>query len=151
MAPKKFDDWEETAQSNSLEDELETFYLKFRDEKACRKRLKRWRWPGGFKCPKCGRRDHYVHRQRKLFQCKNCGYQASLTAGTLFHRSKIELRKWFLLIYLMIRLGKRLHLTRLEYYFKLGSSRSVWGMKRKIQKELADRKNARQLKKLVDA
>ena len=46
-------------------------------------------------------------RERGLFQCKECGYQSSLTAGTLFHGSKIQLRKWFLLIYLMIRLGER--------------------------------------------
>jgi predicted RNA-binding Zn-ribbon protein involved in translation (DUF1610 family) len=151
MTPKNFDDWEKSEPSNSLEDELETFYAKFRDEKACRKKLQRWRWPGGFKCKKCGRRDHYVHRQRKLFQCKNCGYQTSLTAGTLFHRSKIKLWKWFLLIHLMIHLGEGLNLSRLEKYVKLGSSRTIWKMKRKVRKELAQHRNARQLKKLLDA
>ena len=90
-------------------------------------------------------------KPRDLFQCKECGYQASLTAGTLFHRSKIKLRKWFLLIYLMIRLGKKLNLTRLQKHVKFGSSRTLWGMKRKIEEELASRKNARRLKKLTDA
>jgi hypothetical protein len=52
---------------------------------------------------------------------------------------------------MMIRLGKGLNLTRLQYYVKFGSSRTIWGMKRKIKKELAHRKNARQLKELVDA
>ena len=89
--------------------------------------------------------------QRRLFQCKKCGHQASLTAGTLFRRSKIKLRKWFLLIYLMIRLGKKLNLTRLQYHANFGSSRTIWGMKRKIEGELAHRKNARHLRKLVDA
>jgi len=154
MTPKDYDFLEETEPSDKpeeLEDELESFYGKFRDEEACRKRLQEWRWPKGFKCEKCGSRKYYRHRQRGLFQCKNCGYQASLTAGTLFHGSKIQLRKWFLLIYMMIRLGKGLNLTRLQYYVKFGSSRTIWGMKRKIKKELAHRKNAWQLKELVDA
>jgi transposase-like protein len=132
--------------------ELEDFYAKFRDEEACRERLYEWRWPKGFRCDECGSRKYYYHKTRNLFQCKECGHQASLTAGTLFHRSKVKLRKWFLLIFLMIRLGKKLNLTRLQYYdVKLGSSRTVWKMKRKIEKELVHLKNARRLKKLVGA
>jgi transposase-like protein len=154
MAPKDYDfsaEEESPDTADELADELENFYAKFRDEDACKNRLSEWRWPKGFKCGECGSREYYRHRQRDLFQCKNCGYQSSLTAGTLFHRSKVGLRKWFLLIYLMIRLGGGLNLTKLQYHVKFGSSRTIWGMKRKISEELADRKNARQLKKLVDA
>jgi hypothetical protein len=86
-----------------------------------------------------------------LFQCKACGYQASLTAGTIFHGSKVKLRKWFLLIFLMLRLGKALNLTQLQKYVDFGSSRTLWGMKGKIGKELANRRKARELGKLVAA
>jgi hypothetical protein len=154
MTPKDYDFFEgieKTDKPDELADELENFYAKFRDEEACRQQLLHWRWPKGFKCDQCWSRAYYRHSQRDLFQCKKCGYQSSLTAGTLFHRSKVELKKWFLLIHLMIRLGKRLNLTRLQYHVKFGSSRTIWGMKRKIKKELTHRKNARQLKKLVDA
>ena len=154
MTPKDYDFFAEDElpdRPNELEDELENFYAKFKDEDACRKRLYDWRWPKGFKCEGCGSREYYRHRQRDLFQCKNCGNQASLTAGTLFHRSKVKLKKWFLLIYLMIRLGKKLNLTRLQYHVKFGSSRTIWGMKRKVVEELSHRKSARRLKKLVDA
>ena len=154
MDPKDYDfsaEDESPERPDDLADELEIFYGMFRDEDACKKRLYEWRWPKGFKCERCGSRDHYLHQQRDLFQCKECGYQSSLTAGTLFHRSKVNLKKWFLLIYLMIRLGGGLNLTRLQYYVKFGSSRTIWGMKRKIRKELSHRKNARRLKELVDA
>ncbi|MDP2045961.1 MAG: IS1595 family transposase [Deltaproteobacteria bacterium] len=135
MTPKDYDfsaEDEPPERPDELADELENFYAKFRDEEACRQRLYEWRWPKCFKCEKCGSREYYRHRKRGLFQCKNCGYQASLTAGTLFHRSKVKLKKWFLLIYLMIRLGKKLNLTRLQYHVKFGSSRTLWGMKRKV-------------------
>lgn len=154
MAPKDYDfsaEEESPEGVDELADELENFYGKFRDEDACKNRLSEWRWPKGFKCGGCGSREYYRHRQRGLFQCKECGYQSSLTAGTLFHRSKVNLKKWFLLIYLMIRLGKKLNLTRLQYHVKFGSSRTIWGMKRKIEDELARPRHARRLKKLVDA
>jgi hypothetical protein len=154
MTPKEFyfpGELERPDKEEELVDELENFYGKFRDEEVCRRRLYDWRWPKGFRCDACGSRKYYHHKTRDLFQCKECGYQASLTAGTLFHRSKIKLRKWFLLIHLMIRLGKKLNLTRLQDYVKFGSSRTLWGMKRKIEEELASRKNARRLKELVDA
>jgi transposase-like protein len=34
------------------------------------------------------------------FQCKRCGHQTTVTAGTVLENSQIPLRKWFLAIYL---------------------------------------------------
>jgi hypothetical protein len=154
MTPKDFylpTEPERPDNTEDLVDELENFYEKFRDEQACRNHLFDWRWPKVFRCDECSGRKYYHHKTRDLFQCKKCGYQASLTAGTLFHRSKVKLRKWFLLIFLMIRLGENLNFAKLQYHVKFGSSRTLWGMKRKIVEELSDRKSARRLKKLVDA
>ena len=67
---------------------LRHFQKKFGTEKACQEQLFRLRWPEGFKCPRCGHAEAYVHRTRHLYQCKSCGYQASLTAGTVFHKTR---------------------------------------------------------------
>ena len=77
------------------------FQKKFGTEKACQKQLFRLRWPEGFKCPRCGHGEAYFHRKRHLYQCKSCGYQASLTAGTVFHKTRTPLTKWFWLILLL--------------------------------------------------
>ena len=45
----------------------------------------------------------YFHRTRHLYHCKACGYQASLTAGTVFHKTRTPLHKWFWMIWLMGR------------------------------------------------
>ena len=79
------------------------FQKKFGTEKACQKQLFRLRWPEGFKCPRCGQAEAYFHSKRHLYQCKSCGYQASLTAGTVFHKTRTPLTKWFWLIWLMGR------------------------------------------------
>ena len=46
-------------------------------EDRCREAVFRWRWPGGFVCPGCGRQKHCVIKTRNLYQC-------SLIAGTIF-------------------------------------------------------------------
>jgi transposase-like protein len=66
---------------------LMQFQKKFSTEKACQKHLFRLRWPQGFRCPRCQHGAAYFHRTRHLYHCKACGYQASLTAGTVFHKT----------------------------------------------------------------
>jgi len=71
------------------------FQQQFSTEAACLKYLVESRWPDGFVCPRCGGRESYWIWTRNLIQCKQCAYQASVTAGTVLHRSKMPLRLWF--------------------------------------------------------
>lgn len=67
----------------------------FPNEESCLKFLVQSRWPEGFICPRCGHNEYYWKETRRLLQCKKCGYQASATAGTIMHRSKMPLMTWF--------------------------------------------------------
>lgn len=75
------------------------FQDKFRTEEDCELALARLRWPKGFYCPNCGHDDAYHLLGRRLFQCTVCRHQTSVTAGTMFHATKIPLRHWFWIIY----------------------------------------------------
>src|SRR4051812_37097897 len=68
-------------------------------EEKCRAVLFAWRWPEGFVCPECGRREHCLVRTRALFQCTACRRQTSPTAGTIFAATKVPLRTWFRAMY----------------------------------------------------
>ncbi len=46
-------------------------------------------------CPRCGCEGYSWHSTRHLCQCSACKYQASVTSGTIFHRTRTPLRKWF--------------------------------------------------------
>ena len=48
----------------------------------------------GFRCPQCESDGAWLTR-RGLMHCRRCGYQASITAGTLFQDSRSSLRVWF--------------------------------------------------------
>ena len=42
----------------------------------------------------------YCHlKKRGKLQCKRCKHQVSVTAGTIFHSTKLPLKVWFLAIY----------------------------------------------------
>ena len=86
--------------------DLLKFQKKFPNEEACFDHLVKSRWPKGFICPKCGHNEYYQLVRRKLFQCKACHHQASVTAGTVFHRSKLPLQKLFWAMYLVATIKK---------------------------------------------
>ncbi len=88
--------------SNSPRTLLEFQHL-FPDESSCLLHLERIRWPEGFECPSCGNvGDPWRLRARpRVLECRPCGYQASLTAGTIMHRTQQPLTIWFWAAYLM--------------------------------------------------
>jgi hypothetical protein len=62
-------------QKGLLDDAFERLYP---DEEACRKAWFAWRWPEGFKCPRCAASEYCEIRERQLLQCRQCRYQTSL-------------------------------------------------------------------------
>jgi transposase-like protein len=72
------------------------------DETSCIKALADLRWPDGFACDRCGHRKSYHFEARPgIYECAGCGHQHSVTAGTIFHKTRTPLRKWFLAAYLI--------------------------------------------------
>ena len=80
---------------------LAEFRDRFASEEDCRRHLVACRWPDGFACPRCGARDAYELAVRELLQCGSCRHQASVTAGTVLHRTRVPLRLWFAAAYLV--------------------------------------------------
>jgi len=77
------------------------FQKAFATEEACAQHLKEVRWPDGFVCPRCGHGEAWFIRTRKILDCKACRAQTSLTAGTIFHKTRTPLLKWYWIIYHM--------------------------------------------------
>lgn len=69
--------------------------------------LKAMRWEGGEPtCPHCGSCTVYDIRTRKIFKCKDCRQQFSLTSGTLFASFKRPLRDYLAAIALFVNGAK---------------------------------------------
>jgi len=108
------------------------FPEKYQDDAACEQKLFSFRWPNGFVCPKCGHAEFYDLPKRSLYQCKNCKYQASLTAGTEMHKTRTSLLKWFWAIILVITDNRGI--SALDISRKISVSyKTAWGMLHKIR------------------
>ena len=83
-------------------DNLVEFTRVYATDEACRQALVHARWPNGFVCPKCGHPRGYDLEKYPVIECVRCGHQASATAGTLLHGTKLPLSKLFLLLYLIV-------------------------------------------------
>ena len=84
--------------------DLEQFQARYASEEACARALFDAKWPEGFRCARCNGVHAYYIQTRKLYQCVACGYQSSLTAGTIMEGTRTSLRKWFLAMFMISRL-----------------------------------------------
>lgn len=67
----------------------------FDSEESCRLYLQKCRWPDGFICSRCGSVKEPWVTSRGYLHCRECQHEVSVTAGTIFHRTRMPLRTWF--------------------------------------------------------
>jgi transposase-like protein len=107
-------------------------------EELCRAVIFKLRWPDGFVCPACGGRAHCIIRTRPVYQCNACKLQTSLTAGTIFAATKLELKVWFQAMYHMTQ--SKQGISSVELGRRLGvRQRIAWAMKSKLAQVMMER------------
>ncbi len=65
------------------------------DNQACVSYLMRLRWPDGFVCPACKACSTPWNESRGRIACPVCRHQTSITAGTIFDKTRTALTTWF--------------------------------------------------------
>ena len=80
----------------------------------CRELLERLRWPNGVACLRCGSLSISEYKERPVYQCNDCRYDFTVTAGTIMHDSHLPLRKWLLAVYLMCESKKGMSALQLK-------------------------------------
>lgn len=75
----------------------------FPDENACIDHFRTVRWPNADQivCPNCGVVAKHYTLANNTHKCRDCRKKFTVRNGTIFEDSKIELRKWFIAIFLM--------------------------------------------------
>lgn len=71
------------------------FVKMFPDDAACAALLEQLRWTEGFICPSCGTTSTPWRQTRERLVCPTCRYQTSVTAGTIFDKTRTPLTTWF--------------------------------------------------------
>lgn len=81
-------------------------YKQFPDHKSCIKHLEGVRWDNIAKCPYCNSINTTIVSKELRHHCNNCNTSFSVTVGTIFHKTKLDLQKWFLAISLVLNAKK---------------------------------------------
>ena len=112
------------------------FQAQFPDEASCWAYLRQARWPRGFRCPRCGGRGSHTLAKRRLEQCRGCRYQGSVTAGTVFHGTRVPLRVWFLGVFFLARHKKGISALQFQRDTGLGNYQTAWTLLHKLRSGL---------------
>ena len=115
---------------------LREFQTQFADEEACRAYFARSRWPEGYRCPRCAHPVAFELSRRFLWQCKGCGRQTSVTAGTVLHRTRLPLRDWFWAAYLVATHTPGLSALQLQRQLGIGRYETAWTMLQKLRRAM---------------
>lgn len=112
-----------------------SFEAWFPDDDACREFLARLRWPDGFRCPGCDAHEAWL-TGRGLWMCQRCGRQTSVTAGTIFHRSRYPLRTWFAAMWFVCAQKNGVSALGLQRVLGFGSYETAWAWLHKLRRAM---------------
>jgi hypothetical protein len=135
---------------NYQERGLLSFQKEFSTDENCAKHLMALRWPEGFQCALCGHQGHWLVSSRNLLTCKRCRHQTSLTSGTIFHKTRTPLVKWYWLIYHMAIAKVGVSIAQIQRMLEIQDYKTAWLMAHKVRKAMADRDAQYSLAGLVE-
>ncbi len=73
-----------------------------RNHEECVALLEQIRWNGKPKCPYCESTNATAYKNERRYHCNECFTSYSVTVNTLFHKTHVELQKWFVAIHLVL-------------------------------------------------
>src|SRR5450755_1332904 len=114
---------------------LSEFEAWFATEQACRDYLFRLRWPESFRCPRCAG-DQYWPVRSVLLECRKCGHQTSVTAGTIFQDTRKPLVDWFRAMYWVTTQKNGASALGLQKVLGLGSYKTAWTWLHKLRRAM---------------
>jgi transposase-like protein len=93
------------------------------------------RWPGGFACPSCGHAGGWRLGDGR-FMCVTCGGRTSVTAGTIFDRTRTPLTVWLTACWLFATGKDGFSALSLKRMLEIGSYQTAWAMLHRVRSVL---------------
>ena len=105
----------------------------FPDDRACRDYLEWLRWPNGFVCTGCGAIGTAYRLADLSWWCPTCDTRTSVTAGTIFHRTRTPLTLWFAAAWFLTSQKDGASALGLQRVLGLGSYQTAWAMLHRLR------------------
>jgi transposase len=117
---------------------FKTFQAEYPNDAACLAKLMEINYGGTeIVCPGCKQRTSFhPMSKRRAYACQDCGHHVYPAAGTIFHKSRTNLTKWFFAMYLMT--STRHGVAAKEIQRQLGVTyKCAWRMCHELRKLMA--------------
>ncbi len=122
----------------------------FKTQEECLSYLETVRWKGKPQCSYCKSEKSSKYVGTRYYVCMECKNSYSVTVGTLFHDSKIELVKWFMAISLILNAKKGISACQLKRDLEIGSYKTAWRMLRLIRIAMVDENMKKYFQDIVE-
>src|ERR1035437_9663254 len=114
---------------------LGEFQAWFSTDDACLDYLELLRWPNGFVCPLCDSAGGWYTGDGR-WMCTACGHRTSVTAGTIFHRTRTPLTVWFAACWAFASAKDGISALSLQRTLEIGSYETAWTMLHRLRSVL---------------
>lgn len=108
----------------------------FPDDEACREYLEAIRWVEGFVCPSCGEAGVALRASRGRWICRRCGHQCTVTAGTIFDKTRTPLRSWLAAVWYLVSQKQGVNALGLQRVLGVGSYQTAWAMLHRLRRAM---------------
>ncbi len=108
----------------------------FPDEEAAHRYLEGLRWPEGFRCPRCAETTAAWRSGRGLLICSACRQQVSVTAGTLFDKTRKPLRSWLHVAWEITNAKQGVNALTIQHRLGLRSYQTAWSWLHKFRRAM---------------
>lgn len=114
-------------------------YEQFPTEDDCLNHLEEVRWPNGPTCPYCNSRNSTPLPKEHRHHCNSCNTSYSVTVGTIFHKTKIDLQKWFVAISLILNAKKGISSRQLARDLAVNKN-TAWYIQMRVRKAMVEQR-----------
>src|SRR6266496_3069950 len=111
------------------------FLAWFGTDEDCLDYLEWLRWPDGFTCPGCGHAGGWRLGDGRI-KCGGCGARTSLTAGTIFDKTRTPLTVWFHACWLFATAKDGISAQHLQRALEIGSYQTAWASLHRLRQVL---------------
>jgi transposase-like protein len=114
---------------------LEDIYNQFPNKNDCINHLEKLRWGEIPICPYCNSKHFTELKEDNRYHCNTCNTSYSVTVNTMFHKTKIDLQKWFYAIHLIINNEKKISSRELAKKIKTTKD-TAWRILNEVKNSL---------------
>lgn len=107
----------------------------FASDAACLDYLEWLRWPDGFVCPSCAGAGGWRLGDGR-WRCRACGSSVSVTAGTIFDRTRTPLTVWFAACWAFATAKDGVSALGLQRTLEIGSYQTAWALLQRLRSVL---------------